>query len=330
MHSRLLSSGQLEDLLGTPSMTAFLQGLGTTPYANNLQEALVRYEGVRAVDEALARNLQQTTRRILEFADGNPRALIETILLRWDLANLRAIVRGKHVNRSADDVLQALLPAGTLSEVVLKEMAGQPDLGALGGTLDAVGHPLALAMSVGAAEYASSNDLTALELQLDRAYVERAMERASARSGDAAALRSLLQVEIDAANVKTAFRLASAGTLDADTRSRYFIPGGAILSGDTFVALSSADTQTQAWQRLRVSGFPVKELPTNLVDFERQLDLITAKSMADRYRGDPLGIDVVVGFLARKSAEVANLRLIARAKLLGLPRELVRREMLFV
>jgi vacuolar-type H+-ATPase subunit C/Vma6 len=153
------------------------------------------------------------------------------------------------------------------------------------------------------------------------------MERAGARDGDAAALRALLRVEIDAANVKTALRLASAGTLAADARARYFIPGGALLSGDTFVALSSADTQTQAWQRIRVSGFPVKELPTNLVDFERELDLITAKALADRYRGDPLGVDVVVGYLAKKSAEVANLRLIARAKLLGLPRERVRREM---
>src|SRR3972149_5969468 len=56
MRSRLLPSARLEELLGTPTMEAFLQGLATTPYASDLQEALVRYQGLRAVDEALTRD----------------------------------------------------------------------------------------------------------------------------------------------------------------------------------------------------------------------------------------------------------------------------------
>ncbi len=95
MRSRLLSAAQLEDLLGTPTMAAFLQALASTPYGGDLQEALVRHVGLRAVDEALARNFQRATQAILGFADGRPRALIEIVLLRWDLENLRVIVRGK-------------------------------------------------------------------------------------------------------------------------------------------------------------------------------------------------------------------------------------------
>ncbi|MGQ0572495.1 MAG: V-type ATPase subunit, partial [Armatimonadota bacterium] len=94
MRSRLLSAAQLEDLLATPTLAAFLQALASTPYGGDLQEALVRYEGLRAVDEALTRNFQHATQKILKFADGRPRELIEVVLLRWDLENLRAIVRG--------------------------------------------------------------------------------------------------------------------------------------------------------------------------------------------------------------------------------------------
>jgi vacuolar-type H+-ATPase subunit C/Vma6 len=52
--------------------------------------------------------------------------------------------------------------------------------------------------------------------------------------------------------------------------------------------------------------------------------------MADLYLGDPLGVDVVVGYLTLLANEIRNLRLIARSKALGIPRDLVRREMAVV
>jgi vacuolar-type H+-ATPase subunit C/Vma6 len=97
-----------------------------------------------------------------------------------------------------------------------------------------------------------------------------------------------------------------------------------------FLGLSSPQTRAAAWERLRVHGFPVKELPTDLVAFERELDLYIARKLRARYLGDPLGLGIVIGYLAMKSSEVANLRLIARGKVLGLPREAVRREMVVV
>ncbi len=330
MRSRLLSAAQLEDLLGTPTMAAFLQGLASTPYGADLQEALVRYQGLRAVDEALSRNFQRATQAILRFADARPRALIEVVLLRWDLENLRVIVRGKHAGRPPEEVNQALLPAGTLREVVLKEMAGYPDMTGLAGTLEAVGHPMAPAMAKGVAEYVEAKDLTALELHLDRAYAERGLQQIGRGGQDAAVLREMLEAEIDVANAKTALKLASAGNLSKAERLRYFIPGGPLLTAERFVALASPETQAQAAARLRARGFPVPDLPAGLIAFEREIDLKVARDMASRYLGDPLGVDIVIGYVAMKSTEVANLRFIARGKFLGLAREAIRREMVLV
>ena len=330
MRSRLLSAAQLEDLLGTPTMAAFLQGLASTPYGGDLQEALVRYEGLRAVDEAFARNFQHATQAILQFADGHPRALIEAVLFRWDLENLRVIVRGKHAGRPAEEVVQALLPAGTLREVVLKEMAGYPDMTGLAGTLEAVGHPLATALAKGVAEYVETKDLTALEMHLDRGYAESGVQQIGRRGHEADVLRGVLEAEIDVANAKTALKLASAGTLSKAERLRYFIPGGLLLSAAHFVALASPETQPQAAARLRARGFPIPDLPADLIAFEREMDLKVARGLASYYLGDPLGVDIVVGYVAMKSTEVANLRLIARGKFLGLAREAIRREMVLV
>jgi V/A-type H+-transporting ATPase subunit C len=329
MRGRLLTPAQLEDLLAAASLPAFMQALSATPYAHDLQEALTRYEGVRAVDDALARNLQRTTRRILGFAGGSPHRLVTVLLLRWDLANLQAIVRGKHAGRSAAEILEAVIPAGTLSGTVLTDMAGVPSMTALAGALEAVGHPLAQVVAVGAADYARTNDPLALELVLARGYAEQVLRQARGR-GDARLLREILTAEIDTANVKTALKLAPAG-LPKERRLKFFTPGGSRVTDRLFLDLSDEQAQASAWARLRARGFPVGELPTDLVEFERTLDAAAAGALAQRYvRGDPLGLDIVMGYLAMKSAEVANLRLIARGKLLGLPRERVRREMVVV
>jgi V/A-type H+-transporting ATPase subunit C len=336
MRSRLLTAAQLEEMLTLPTLAAFLQALAATPYAGDLQEAQVRYEGVRAVDEALAQNLQRTTRSILEFADGAPRRLIAVLLLRWDLGNLQALVRGKHAGWPAERLMDAVMPAGTLSDLTLKEMAGHPNLTALAGTLEVVNHPFAAALAEGVAEYSKSHDPLSVELRLDRAYAEHVL-RQSRGGGDARALRDILTREIDASNVKTALRLASARSaasgalLSREDRLRFFAPGGTAVTEKLFLALSEGQTQARAWDHLRAQGFPVKALPKDLVAFERELDVRMTDALASRYvAGDPLGLDIVIGYLAMKAAEVANLRLIARGKFLGLARDAMRRELVRV
>jgi vacuolar-type H+-ATPase subunit C/Vma6 len=46
--------------------------------------------------------------------------------------------------------------------------------------------------------------------------------------------------------------------------------------------------------------------------------------------GDPLGIDVVIGYLTRKAAEVSNIRVIAHARQLGIATDVARQELVNV
>jgi vacuolar-type H+-ATPase subunit C/Vma6 len=81
---------------------------------------------------------------------------------------------------------------------------------------------------------------------------------------------------------------------------------------------------------VRVLGFPVSVSADDPAAFEREIDLTLLRAQIDLYLQDPLGIDVVIAYLAMKYHEVANLRLIARSKALGIPRERVRKEMALV
>ena len=329
MRSRLLDAGQMEELLAVPTLDAFTQALNTTPYGHEVQEALTRYPALQAVDAALARNFYHTTTKILGFADGKPRQLIEIVLMRWDLANLRLIMRGKHTGSRGEDLAANVIPAGSLNEAALRELAGQPDVPAVVGALSGLNHPFVTPLQEGMAEYLETKDLFALELPLERFYALYGLRMAKGSGRSEQVVRSLLQAELDATNVKTAFKLQPTA-LGREEKARFFIPGGRIVSADLFVLLADRQTAEQGVKWLRIQGFPVKTVSEDLTAFERDLDLAIIKAQTNLYLGDPLSIDIVVAYLALKYNEVKNLRLIARSKQLGIPRDRVRKEMVGV
>src|SRR5207253_6955678 len=166
MKSHLLPPSRVEELLASQDLEAFIQALSDTPYNMELQEALSRFRGARAVDEALAQNFYHATRRILSFADGPPRRQIEVVLLRYDLQNIRAIVRGRHTGKTEDEILATVYPGGVLSEGQLRELLQQPDLRAIADTLVTWMHPLGRALREGVDAAQRSGSLIDIELAL--------------------------------------------------------------------------------------------------------------------------------------------------------------------
>ncbi len=328
MRSRLLPPGRLEELLAVPDLEAFVQALGNTPYGPELQEALTRYQGLRAVDEALMQHFQKTVRRVLSFADGKPRQLLEVLLLQWDVHNLRIVLRAKHAGHPPEVAEQSLVPAAQLTEVRLRELLRQPDVPAVVSTLATWEHPLAGGLAEAARTYEGSRDLLVLELALDRAYHEWALNVARGMGHDDTVVRDVVRTQIDHTNVKTAFKLQQLPDLTPEERERFFVEGGAVITREVFRNLANPETREFGLREVRARG--IHPEGTTPAEVERSLDEQLARRLADLYLGDPLGVDVVVGFLTMLAAEVRNLRLIARSKALGLPRDLVRREMALV
>jgi V/A-type H+-transporting ATPase subunit C len=328
MKSQLLSRSRLEELLQAPDLEAFIRDLADTPYNMELQEALSRFAGVRAVDEALAQNFYHATRRILSFADGPERRQIEVVLLRYDLQNIRAIIRGRHTGKTDDEILATLYPGGVLSEVRLRELLAQPDLRALADTLVTWMHPLGRALREGVDAAQRSGSLLDAEIALDRAYAQYGLRVADGEGDGDATFRRFLSAEITATNVRTALKLRRVRELSREERERFFVRGGAV-SLERFLGLADPQSSLPEAAALRLFGAEIR--PTdNLLEMERAIDRAAQHTAARLSLGDPLALDVVIGYLARKAAEVSNLRLIAHAKLLGLSADAVQQELVLV
>lgn len=319
MKSKLLDGDFYREALDASDFRAFSALLGQSTYMADLEEAQSRHEGLAAVDDAVARNVYRTAHSLLGFSDGTPHELIGLMLMRYDLANIKAVARGKHAERSVEDIRAALFPAGELKPAVLEEAAVAADMVAGAQLLAFTGSPIASAFHRAARAYQSDHDLYALELSLDRAYFRTLFDRA-AELKVSAAFKRYLQSEVDAANLRTALKLRGTGV-----DHELFISGGKELAPTLFDAIMS-DADGAALQGLSGTSFAGVVGSDDLGAAE---DVIRGvlDAAARRLASDPFGPGIVLSFLRRKEEEAARLRLLARGKFYQVPRGTLAKEM---
>lgn len=320
MKAKLLGPEFYAAALDASDFRAFMSALSQSPYMRDLEEAQARFEGLRALDVALARNFYHTTRSILTFSDGVPEALIALLLWRYDLYNLKAVARAKHAGRGLEEVQEVFFPAGQLKLPMLEAVAAAPDMAAAAQALFATPTPLKGAFARAAQRYQSSGDLYALELALDQAYYKLVLEALRKLPAPTEFVRYLRR-EIDATNLRTALKLRGGETSGADL----FVPGGKELNRATFDAILN-DPSPGALQALAGTSFAAVAEAGTLSEAEQVIREVLNHS-AKRLAADPLGIGVVANFLRLKEAETARLRLLARAKYYGVPRETLAKEL---
>ena len=323
LKSRLLGPEFYSQALGESDFSAFTATLSQTDYMQDLEEAQASAEGLTAVDMALAGNFRRLTRSILGFSDGWPHELAALLLLKYDLANIKAIIRARHADRSPEDARAALLPAGQIKPAVLEQMAQASDVASAVQLLSAAGHPLAAAARQAVRAYQDEQDLFGFELALDRAYTEVLVTR-TAELPLPRAFRDWVRLQADATNLRTALKLRGRPAPEADL----FVDSGkgASFNREAFAALI-VDEGGEGLSHAADGPF------AGVADTETlgAADAVIRSVLDERVRrlaiGDPLGPFVLLDYLRRKEREVARLRLLARGKFYSVPREQLEREL---
>ncbi|HSJ35493.1 MAG TPA: V-type ATPase subunit [Acidimicrobiia bacterium] len=330
MRSRLLDSGDLQEMLASGSLDRMLAMLADTTYAPDVEAALVRARGLRRLDEAIRTNLARTLGKIASFYGEDIAPRIDLLLQRWDLHNLRALLRLPSAPFQPTDVSGLLVPAGRLTDGELAELAVQPDTRS---RLDLIvawhlpSRATAAILSRARAEYEREGDPAVLETALDSAYggeLDRIL--GDERRGAAAVLRA----EVDLRNLSTALRLRQA-RIDQEPgwgARRPAYVGGGLVSPERWEPVPHIDSAEAVAahldERPLLSGWGPEIRAwvshSDLTALESGLRrAITEAAVARFTTGDALGFDFPVAFTFAKEAEARNLRLVGRTLVHQLP-----------
>ncbi len=337
LRSRLLPHRALDDLIMQPDLDSLIQMLETTPYRDEITEARGHLEGIQCIEYALRQNFIHTFRRIQDFVgEEEPGMYLRIFLHRWDIQNIKTILRGKNIHAPPDEIAGILVPAGELDDATLKELLHQSDVRGVIDLLATWRIRYAVPLTEAYPGFAQQRDLAILETALDRFYYADALERVKAPGYNNGLIRDLLAVEIDVVNLRTVLRMVRDRVPPEDA-VQYLIAGGRefpVKKLKKLLALSSTGDVVKALADTSyrfLAEVPEASIRTEKISaIEKQLERFLVKKGAGAFRMDPLSVASVIGYFWAKYNEITNIRIIARCKTADLPPEFLREELVYV
>ena len=336
MKSRLLDKSFFEGLLGTKNVTEVIVALEQTVYGREIHEEVLRSGGPTGVEEGLRRNTAETLQKILKILSPGARELIGTLVGRWDIQNLKTILRGKHIGATVEEIVTSLAPAGIIPEATLRELAKQPDVRGAIDLMATWSIPYARPLTANFGDYQHQYHLQILEFALDEFYYRSVLAKLNAGSLDTGLVREVIKREIDFTNIMTLLRLTKE-EVGPEEKERYLVDGGKLdLKFLKKLALEQDIDDLIAVLKKTAYG-PVLEEGWQLLlktgDFsiiERRLEDYILKKTTDLFRADPLSIALVIAYIWAKLNEVVNLRIVVRGIEVAMPEERIRQALVFV
>jgi len=341
MRARLLSGHDLDALTEIESLSALIAALAKTPYERPLEAALVRFGGREAVLRALRDDLETTLFKARRFYRGDAATRVDIVLRTYDVRNLKAVLRGLSNRVAPGEIGAVLLPVGDLTADLLSELTQAANARAAIDLLASMALPFAVPLLRLRAERPGVTTLE-MELRLEQWYFQHAFDTLQEAADDV--LLNALRLEADLINLQTVLRLSAAKEereeleewLGTDEVDRLFVGPGRI-PFSLLARASDQETVDEAVEQLSHTPYAAPlgtgmggyRRTGRLSSFERQLFRFRLKSLVSLIAKHPLGIGVVLGYLALKTNEVSNLRWITNGIHLGMKPERIRAELVY-
>ncbi len=343
MKARLLPRRTLVGLTEVGSVPGLITALTNTPYREAVAAALVRLTGMDCLAEALRNDLAATLGKARAFYSDAAQALAQLVMLRYDVHNVKTILRGLAGHVPANEIMSSILPIGELRPADIVELARVADwhmaIDLLATWRLTVEKPL---LDLRATQRSRDGHMEPLEMEaaLDRWYFDTAIAGAGHTT-----LREAVTLEADMTNILTALRLVGVTDVAAILRerlgtadvTRLFVGPGHI----PFAQLAETAHQesipnainalaTTIYGVTLTGALPAYAVSARLSVFERALAQWQLHHAAGFVASDPLGIGVLLGYAALKTNEIVNLRAIAQGLLVGEKPDRLRSELMLI
>ncbi len=309
-------------LMEIPEIARFL---GEREYKAEMLALGARYSGVDLIENSVTRNLSKTYNQIYEFSEGSLRNMVGQYLDRYDLENIKAIVRSKAYGARADEVLEDLVPAGSFGEDFLRELVEMTDLDAI--FKDLAGTIYATALAALGKKASQVESWAEWEDRVSRLYYADLLASIPPSTEPNRLMRQFVKREIDLVNLKTLLRAWDA---KAKFEREIFLEGGDELDVESLHEMVNLDKAALV-QRLQeysfyedIAGALEKVEETGIGALMRRVEKVHLLEAARYAHLHPLSILPILDYIVLKDREVQNIRVIARGKESGLSTDVIR------
>ncbi|RQG91838.1 V-type ATP synthase subunit C [Natrarchaeobius chitinivorans] len=325
--------------MGPSGIARFME---ESEYEREINQLGTRFSGVDLIEYALNRNLAKHFDDLLDWSEGRLYDLIARYLRKFDVWNIKTIIRGVYTETPSEEIESDLIRAGEIDDATL-DRALEADT--VEDVIEIFNRTIFHdALEEAYEEYEETGALVPLENALDREFYERLIEDLSGsydlsftepQSGPEALYVEFLQAEIDFRNARNALRLARSG---ADLEpAEYYIEGGVLfdraelsrLVADYDELVDHIAESKRYGDRLSSALTRLREAES-LIQFEHALDAALLE-YSDRLSSIyPVSVSAVLSYILAKEREVENIRAIARGREVGLDESEIEEELVIL
>lgn len=331
MYAGLFSSLEYSRLYEAPDFTALVGMLSHTAYGPYLDIARERSLSPRRAAYQLRGRLAESYLSVIHAAPEHARPLLVHLYRRFEVNNLKAILRGLANHLGWDPVRYVLFPVGSLGVLPAQEMM---EAGSLSAAVELLrGTPYYETLAHAMKRYAAEQNLFTLEVAIDLNYWRGLWKQVKALpAADRSPAQKLVGGLVDINNLMWAIRYRVFHNLSEEELINYTLPFGLRVKDDDIRAIAAGADYMQVVARVfpRAGGYSLlsEEPEHRLIELERrlQVDLIAQCRVA--FLGSPFHLGVLISYLLLCEMEIQDLTVLIEAKAQQLPTPAFQRYLL--
>ena len=321
---KFISSARWEDLWGCTSPGEIVSLLEGTDYFPFLSEGAV--SDSQELEKAILKEFSSLGREIATIIPKGSWPIKEYLLKKWDIINLRAVMRGKHDDvKKKDDIADSLIEGGELDIAFMKRLIDTESMDDLVSLLVKTPYQ---SLVDGLSKYNETKNLFFLEASLDRIFWEDIWVKILKIKG-IKEFREYIGVCVETHNLKMILRAKNDGLLFDDIHP-FLIPDCPTLH-ELLSAFDEEDLsgiipflEDTIYFEPLLSAQQEHEKNGSILAFEQALDRVVLKKAEDIRKKKPFGSGPLIGFLVAKDTEIKNLLTIVRCTEVDLDRNEIR------
>jgi V/A-type H+-transporting ATPase subunit C len=320
---KFISPMRWDDLWGCTSPAEVASLLEGTDYFPYLSEGAMHE--AKELEKAILEEFSSLAKEIADIMPKDAWPIREYLLRRWDVMNLRTIMRGIHGDLRKEEIVESLAEGGEFDFTFLK---GLIDAEGMDGFVALLTRTPYHTLTEGLAGYHAMHNLLFLEALLDKIFWEELLAKVLKLKG-LREFRDFIEVCSETHNLKIVLRAKHDG-LSLEEVGAFLIPGCTItheitaaFDDEELSSLISLLEDTIYFEPL-LSAQTEYERTGSVFPFEVALDKLVANKAEDIRRKKPFGPGPLIGFIASKEAEVKGLLAVVRSTEVDLDRDTIR------
>lgn len=325
--SKLLKEDDYNKMLqlSVPEVARYISDAG---YNKEVTDLAAQHGGIDLVEYATYSNMAGVFQSILKSSQGELRDMVAAYLEKWDIWNLRVILRGKSYGVDVVQLKEDLVPAGKLDAEDLDKLIS---IDSAEDVVTAFAKMMSMSQPELISAYKNSeNGLGDLEDLMERKYYTRLLSKINPSSRPGSMFQDWVRTEIDAKNLETILKLKAEGVY-GEVVMKYIIPGGKeidarlaaqLANEETVVGVANVASQLQFSEYLKVLAESSDQVAIR--DVVHEIDKYEIAQAAKFSHMYPLSVVPVIDYMIHKENEVANIRTIARGIESGLDQETIK------